>query len=136
MAVRVGSDAKLLSKHMKAHEKRRKLYGFSDDNYLVRVAETSAEIVNEGNRLHHCVGGYVDRHLTCKTTILFIRAQSAPATPLYTVEMRDGKPIQVHGDHNCSIEGMAKEFYEKWLKFVAAGGGLTQNISKGEKIAL
>ncbi len=136
MAVKVGSDAKLLSKHMKAHERRRKLYGYSDDNYLVRVAETSAEIVNEGNRLHHCVGGYVERHLTCKTTILFIRSQEHPATPLYTVEMRDGRPIQVHGDHNCGIEGIAKEFYEKWLKFVAAGGGLTQNVSKGESVAI
>lgn len=135
-AYKVGSDAKLLAKHKKSHEKRCKLYNFADEDYFVRVAESSAEIVNEGNRLHHCVGGYVERHLTCKTTILFIREQMNPVTPLYTVEMRDGKPVQVHGDRNCSISGPAKVFYDKWLEWVAAGGGFTQNISKGEKIAL
>lgn len=106
-------------------KKRRQLYDYEADGYLIRVADNGSEIMAEGNALHHCVGGYVDRHLTCQTTILFLRRADAPTKPFYTVEMREGKLQQVHGDHNCAIDGEAKEFFDRWLDFVKAGGGLT-----------
>lgn len=114
------------AKRYRAKDKeRRKLYDYSDGTFFVRVASDGLEIVAEGNALHHCVGGYVDRHLTCQTTILFLRRADAPTKPFYTVEMREGKLQQVHGDHNCAIDGEAKEFFDRWLDFVKAGGGLT-----------
>lgn len=105
---------------------RKAFYNFSEGEYFVRVAESGAEIVAEGNALHHCVGGYVDRHITCKTTILFLRTTAEPDKPFYTVEMRGPVLQQVHGDRNCAIFGGAKEFFDRWLAFVDAGGGLVK----------
>ncbi len=112
--------------YKKKDDRRRLLYNYTDGMFMVRVAENGQEIVAEGNALHHCVGGYVERHLTCKTTILFLREMSAPDTPFYTIEMRDGKLQQVHGERNCAIHGDAKEFFDNWLLWVQAGGGLAK----------
>ena len=117
---------KLAQKYKVKDIDRRTFYNFADSDFLVRVAENGAEIVAEGNALHHCVGGYVDRHITCKTTILFLRAAAEPDKPLYTVEMRGAKMQQVHGDRNRAIDGEAKEFFDRWIKWVEAGGGLAK----------
>lgn len=117
-------------KYAKSDAERRMFYDFDEGDFLVRVAKDGAEIVAEGNALHHCVGGYVERHLTCKTTILFLRRKDEPDKPFYTVEMREGKLQQVHGMHNCGISGAAKEFFDGWLLWLQAGGGMaTQSKS-------
>lgn len=130
------ADWEKKAKRYRAEDKeRRKLYDFSDDSFFVRVAKDGLEIVAEGNALHHCVGGYVDRHLTCQTTILFLRRTDAPCAPLYTVEMRGDQLQQVHGDHNCDINGEAKVFFDRWLEWVKAGGGLAkQNKQTSAKV--
>ena len=122
--------SKLAEKYKVKDIDRRTLYNFADGEYFVRVAESGAEIVAEGNALHHCVGGYVDRHITCKTTILFLRKAAEPDKPFYTVEMRGAKLQQVHGDRNCAIEGEAKVFFDRWLVWVDRGGGLVKQRKK------
>lgn len=118
---------KAAKSHKKKDAERRLLYNYADDAFLIRVADNGSEIVAEGNALHHCVGGYVDRHVTCKTTILFLREASKPDEPFYTVEMREGKLQQVHGNRNCAIHGEAKEFFDRWLSWVQMGGGLAKS---------
>ena len=65
---------------------------------------TEAEIMNEGQMLHHCVGGYATRHLERGTTILFLRANETPDKSYYTIEVRniDTCPnvVQIHGFGN------------------------------------
>jgi len=107
----------------KKDKERHRFYDYSDGKFIVRVAKDGPEIVAEGNALHHCVGGYVERHLTCKTTILFIRKANAPDKPYYTVEMRGYDLQQVHGLRNCGIHGEVKAFFDKWLAWVKNGGG-------------
>ncbi len=124
---------KLAKKYKLKDIDRRTLYNFADGEYFVRVAESGAEIVAEGNALHHCVGGYVDRHITCKTTILFLRKAAEPDKPFYTVEMRGAKLQQVHGDRNCAIEGEAKVFFDRWLVWVDQGGGLVKQRKQPAK---
>ena len=48
-------------------------YGFELDGYIIRIPASGEEILNEGRKLQHCVGGYADRHIQGKTTILFMR---------------------------------------------------------------
>lgn len=120
-------------KYAKNDADRRKFYDFTEGEYFVRVAKDGAEIVAEGNALHHCVGGYVDRHVTCKTTILVLRKTAEPTRPFYTVEMRDGKLQQVHGMRNCAIHGAAKEFFDRWLLWLQAGGGAVKQ--KGSAVS-
>ncbi|MBQ3063968.1 MAG: PcfJ domain-containing protein [Clostridia bacterium] len=119
-------------KYAKSDAKRRKFYDFAEGDYFVRVAKDGPEIVAEGNALGHCVGGYVDRHVTCKTTILFLRRVAEPDKPFYTVEMREGKLQQVHGSHNCGIKGEAKDFFDRWLAWLEAGGGVRKQTRRAK----
>ena len=68
---------------------------------ILRLPRTCAEIIEEGAALDHCVGGYADRHVDGKTTILFLRTIGHPETPYYTVEVGNSVNIvQCHGFQN------------------------------------
>lgn len=72
-------------------------YTYTDGELLVRPAVNAEEIVREGKLLHHCVGGYADRHISGATTILFLRRRSAPGKPLCTIEIYGSTIRQIHG---------------------------------------
>lgn len=65
----------------------RKTLEFEDKDYLIRLPVDKNEIVKEGMELHHCVGGYAERHETGDTTIMFLRKKSEPDKPFYTIEV-------------------------------------------------
>lgn len=75
-------------------------YNFEMEDYFIRVAECAGEVRLEGKTLEHCVGGYAERHMAGKTTILFLRRKGAPDAPLYTIEMDGNTLRQIHGYRN------------------------------------
>ena len=75
-------------------------YNFEMGDYFIRVAECASEISLEGKTLEHCVGGYAERHMAGKTTILFLRRKAAPDASLYTIEMDGNILRQIHGWRN------------------------------------
>lgn len=107
-------------------------YTYSDGRYLIRPPLGADEIIAEGKALKHCVGGYADRHVTGKTTILFLRDRTRPHKPLVTIEMRGAEIVQIHGwdDERTACKDNPKrldprkiyrEFLDSWLAWVAAG---------------
>lgn len=44
---------------------------------------------------------YAERIAKGETTILFVRKEAEPVTPYFTMEVRDGKVIQLRGKCNC-----------------------------------
>ena len=68
----------------------RKTLEFEDKEHLIRLPVDKNEIVKEGMELHHCVGGYAERHETGDTTIMFLRKKSEPDKPFYTIEVEIG----------------------------------------------
>ncbi len=113
-----------MDKYLKEIRDREQRYNFALGNYTIFIPEDPTDIVKEGKALHHCVGGYVDRHIDGKLTILFMRHIPDWNVPLYTIEMRDGKMQQVQG-YNNKIEnkpqGEAKEVLDTFLKWVESG---------------
>lgn len=107
-------------------------YCYWSDTLLIRAPVNAGEIVEEGKRLEHCVGGYADRHLSGKTTILFLRRRDKPHVPLVTIEM-DGNTIrQVYGYRNdCAsclenpkgipARKLYGAFLDEWLEWLNAG---------------
>lgn len=94
-------EAKLLMKMWEDIDRRSRKFNFSYGGYFIRVALSADEVRNEGRTLCHCVGGYAERHIASKLTILFLRKLDDPNTPLYTVEVsNDGTIIQAHGYMN------------------------------------
>ena len=75
-------------------------YEYEGDDFCVRTPHDLNEITREGAMLHHCVGGYVDRHAKGETNILFLRKKGMENIPFFTVEIRGDKVIQIHGSHN------------------------------------
>lgn len=107
-------------------------YLYWSDTLLIRAPVNAGEIVEEGKQLEHCVGGYADRHLSGKTTILFLRRRDKPHVPLVTIEM-DGNTIrQVYGYRNdCAscpenpkgipARKLYGAFLDEWLEWLNTG---------------
>ncbi len=107
-------------------------YLYWSDTFLIRAPVNAGEIVEEGKRLEHCVGGYADRHLSGRTTILFLRRRDKPHIPLVTIEM-DGNTIrQVYGYRNDCVSCPENPkaiparkrygtFLDEWLEWLNAG---------------
>lgn len=107
-------------------------YTYTDGELLVRPAVNAEEIVREGKLLHHCVGGYADRHISGATTILFLRRRSAPGRPLCTIEVSGNTIRQIHGwdDERSACEDNPQRkdprklygaFLDEWLGWLEGG---------------
>ena len=85
-------------------DKERKVYEYEDDNYIIRLPKSVAEIVEEGSTQRICIGGYTARHSEGNTNLFFLRKKDAENVPFYAIEMNNNKSIvQIHG------------FANKWL---------------------
>lgn len=80
------------------------LYFYENDKFFIRAPEDAAEIVKEGQSLHHCVGGgyYSQKMANKQIAILFLRDKEKPDASYYTLEIdRDTNVIkQCHGYRN------------------------------------
>ena len=107
-------------------------YTYTDGELLVRPAVNAEEIVREGKLLHHCVGGYADRHISGATTILFLRRRSTPGKPLCTIEVSGNTIRQIHGwdDERSACEDNPDRedpreiygaFLDEWQRWLEGG---------------
>ena len=86
----------------------------------IRPAETVDELVQEGNTLHHCVGGYGPAHADGQI-ILFIRHTRRPERSWFTlnVDVKEKKIIQNHGYGNEYAHGQTLHIPKAVQDFVA-----------------
>jgi DNA-directed RNA polymerase subunit RPC12/RpoP len=93
-----------------------KEYGMKDKHFSIRIPWTCKEIKDEGAKLHHCVGTYLDYVLQKECVILFIRNLNDINTPFYTMEVKGNEVIQVRGKNNCSMTPEVSAFVEKFKR--------------------
>lgn len=91
-------------------------------SFIAVIARSPAELVNEGEALHHCVGrmGYDQKFAREETLIFFIRAKEAPETPLVTVEYSPKRKriLQCYGDHDSNPNEEIMYYVNKvWLPY-------------------
>ena len=94
-------------------------YSFEKDGICIRIARTEEELIDEGEILCHCVGGYGKTHIEGRS-IFFIRQSNCPDKPWYTlqVNLREGRKIQLHGynnDRGNPIPQEVHDFVAYWL---------------------
>lgn len=87
---------------------------------FIRPARSSTELRLEGSTLHHCVATYADRMARGETLIMFVRRENEPDTPFYTMEVREGKIVQLRGMRNCAPTPEVAEFREEFEKMLKA----------------
>lgn len=87
--------------------------------YAFVLPKNADDLIQEGNALHHCVGGmhYINQYADKKTTIVFVRPKESPDEPKYTAEVKDGKIIQIQGMFNqAPISDELRTAVKLWLK--------------------
>ena len=103
----------------KFQKDRREKFNAESDKYLIRVPNQLDEITKEGISLHHCVGGYLSRHASGNTNIIFLRRKEDPDTSFYTIEVNShDRVVQIHGSYNKWLgnDPEAIPFVWKWIK--------------------
>ena len=85
---------------------------WTDGDLCIILPKSYAELVQEGNVLRHCVGGYGDSHITGRDTIFFVRRYRRPERNYYTLDINmTDKPhrVQLHGYGN-ERHGINKQY--------------------------
>lgn len=94
---------------------------WAHDGICIRPAESIRELVEEGQVLHHCVGGYGDAHCAGRC-IFFIRNERRPERSWYTlqVDVANKRVLQNHGYKNEYVGGRVRKIPRAVEEFVAA----------------
>ena len=85
---------------------------WTDGDLCIILPKSYAELVQEGNVLRHCVGGYGGSHITGRDTIFFVRRYRRPERNYYTLDINmTDKPhrVQLHGYGN-ERHGINKQY--------------------------
>ena len=131
--IRLNASHEEMKRYKTRRRKLEQKYAFTMDGMSILIPVSSAEIVQEGKTLHHCVGGYAARHMEGKTTILFLRKQRTPGRSWLTIELAEERGLvkirQIHGYRNENVSPRPKEppieryrgWLETWLEWVNNG---------------
>lgn len=96
-------------------------YKYENEEYKIIIPKSLVDIMSEGNALHHCVGStdrYFERIRDQETYICFLRKQSEPEIPFYTIEVEPGGTIRQHRgmyDEEPDIKKI-RGFLREWQK--------------------
>ena len=103
-------------------EKYLALQGKSNEEYAVFLARSPAELIREGEVLHHCVGrmNYDQRFIREESLIFFVRHVAEPHTPFVTMEysLSQKKVLQCYGDTDTKPDDNVLNYVHKvWLPY-------------------
>ena len=106
----------------KVVKKFSRLQNYEQNGYIMVIAKTPAELIIEGQQLHHCAGGqnYRLRMSKAKSLIFFVREIAKPDKPFVTVEYSPQKQqvLQCYGDDDIPPADDVKRFVnELWLPY-------------------
>ena len=93
-------------------------YAFAADGIVCRPCMSPEELEEEGIVLDHCVGSYKSIHAAGKQPIFFVRRESEPDKPWFTLQFRLSNltVVQNRGKCNCARTEEVKAFEEKFLE--------------------
>ena len=90
--------------------------------FICVIAHSPADLVREGEMLHHCVGrmNYDQRFIREQSLIFFIRMREQPDTPFVTLEysLQNHKILQCYGEHDHKPSDAVLHYVHKvWLPY-------------------
>jgi len=119
---------------------------WTDGELCIRLPRSNSDLIAEGNKLRHCVGGYGADHIAGKHTIFFIRKYRRPERSYYSVDinMTGPKPkeTQLHGygnerhgpskEHRHKVPTKVREFCDRWKEEVLEPWWIAETQKKKE----
>ena len=124
--IRMKADAKMRRDFKKAYHDIAGQMDFEMDGMKILYPATPDDVILEGNTLHHCVGGYVDRIARKECIILFLRQCAEESSSFYTIEVREREVIQVRGMKNAAPTPEVEKFMRQWKKKVLEAPAMQQ----------
>lgn len=104
---------------------------WTDGDLCIVLPKSYAELVQEGNVLRHCVGGYGNSHIEGRDTIFFVRKYRRPERCYYTLDINlTERPHRnqlhgygnerhgVHKEHRHKIPKKVLDFCDRWEREV------------------
>lgn len=95
-------------------------FSYTDGTYLIRPAQSSIELFDEGKALQHCVGGYAGEYANGSTDLFVLRSIADIETPFCTVEVKSGEIRQARGFKNSGpaedVQAFLKRFEQNLRK--------------------
>lgn len=93
-----------------------------EDNYCVVIAKSPADLIKEGETLHHCVGrmNYDQKFAREESLIFFVRNKDNPSIPFVTLEysLNNHKILQCYSERNSKPDEDVLTFINKtWLPY-------------------
>ena len=125
LAVRAGEVLEKYPHVEDIYQEINEVYGYAGAEYAVIVPSRIEEIMDEGEKLHHCVGSsdrYWERVERRESYVLFLRKVSSPAEPYYTLEIEpDGTVRQKRTMYDRQKEDIkdAEKFLQEWQKVIS-----------------
>ena len=107
---------------MKRTAKKFAFLSINQGGYIVKVAQSPLELIDEGSALHHCVGrmGYDKKQANGESVICFIRKVDEPDTPFVTAEVKvtptQLKVVQRYADKNKPTPEL-QEWSDNWMEY-------------------
>lgn len=90
---------------------------YDNGTFSITIPKSTQAIIEEGRKLRHCVGVYVDKVIRREDMIYFLRKDRE--VPYVTIEVKDKKVTQVEGDMNNRFIGKDTPEYntiKEWAK--------------------
>lgn len=127
-----------------AVKEKYKALEFNDGKLCVKLPNSPCDLIDEGEVLRHCVGGYVDTHAKGEKIILFIRHYRRPERSYYTLNIdftgKKPKEIQLHGygnerhgvnkQYSHTIPRKVREFVDKWKEEILLPWAIAEEKKK------
>ena len=112
----------LMQKFSEVAEKYLPLQHNKRSAFICVIAKSPADLIREGEFLHHCVGrmNYDQRMVREESLIFFVRAKDSPDIPLVTLEYspRSHKVLQCYGEHDHKPSEDILHYVNKiWLPY-------------------
>ena len=112
----------LYDKFSKVAEKYSALQYTENGAYMIMIAKSQAELINEGAILKHCVGrmGYDKKFAREESLIFFVRTKDNPTEPFVTVEysIKSKKILQCYAKGNSTPDAEVTSYINsKWTPY-------------------
>lgn len=85
-------------------------------DFRVLLPRDSRDLIEEGGKLSHCVGSYVDKVVKGSTVIAFMRKATDEGEPYVTLEIANNRVRQARGKNNRPLTDTESNYLSKWAE--------------------
>lgn len=107
----------LINKKISDFSKDLEKYIYEDKKLIIKPAQSQQELIDESKQLDHCVRRYGEKMAKRETSIFFIRKKKNIKKSFVTLELKEGRVVQVRGYKNNvhnPLDQSVIDFVHKW----------------------